>query len=561
MVFSSFANGAPGSTEQSRQASRRSNRVAKLVEPIRTLSSLTASSLPARLAAARPSARLRFQRPRVDRFDLFLLAILAALSLWTLGLDVWHAAAHGLIWTGSDSIYAEDGMQSMSWIQGILHHGASPDMYVLGHTPADFFQPLLGISAGVTALGVAPYVALLLWKPVAVVGIFFAARTYVHRTVSGQWPRRAALALALFFAWGAVIGDSWIPWWSWGYPFALLSLACALGALLAYARDRAAQRIGLLPPLLGALASWLHPWQGEILILILLVSELSMFLLGERVGLLPLVLTVALTALPLGYFALLVHFDSVWQQERQVALSTFPLSDVARAFAPLALPALLAYRRRPPSFIALTARVWPLAALAIFGFSEWQGSGSTHALLGITIPLAVVSVEGVCSLPWKVALRHVPSLPLLALPLVAVLTIPGTIHMLNVARAATRPKRGNSNFITSGENAALTYLAHDPRPGGVLTRFYLGMVVPPKTGRQTYVGNCYWSEPNCSYRGTISEKLLIGQLQPADARRFVERSGARFVLADCRSRDLTATLAPITIEVHRFSCATVYVVR
>ncbi len=310
-----------------------------------------------------------------------------------------------------------------------------------------------------------------------------------------------------------------------------------------------------------ALASWLHPWQGEILILILLGSELALFLHGERVGLLPLVLTVALTALPLGYFALLVHFDSVWQRERQVALSTFPLPDVARAFAPLALPALLAYRRRPPSFLALTARVWPFAAVAVFAFSEWKGSGSTHALLGITIPLAVVSVEGVRSLPWKVALRHLPGLPLLSLPLVAVLTIPGTVHMLNVAQKATEPKPGNANFITSGENATLTYLAHDPRPGGVLTRFYLGMVVPPITGRQTYVGNCYWSEPDCSYRGAITEKLLAGRLQDAEARRFVEASGARFVLADCRSRDLTAALAPITIEVHRFSCATVYVVR
>jgi hypothetical protein len=490
-----------------------------------------------------------------------LLVLLAALSLWTVGLEVWHAAAHGLIWTGSDSVYPEDGMQSMMWVEGILHHGASPDLYVLGHTPADFFQPLLGISAGIAALGVAPYVALLLWKPIAVVGIFFATRAYVYRTVSGQWPRRAALALALFFAWGAVIGDSWIVFWSWGYPFALIGLACALGALLAYGRDRAAGRVGLLPPLLGALASWLHPWQGEILILILLGSELALFLHGERVGLLPLVLTVALTALPLGYFALLVHFDSVWQRERQVALSTFPLPDVARAFAPLALPALLAYRRRPPSFLALTARVWPFAAVAVFAFSEWKGSGSTHALLGITIPLAVVSVEGVRSLPWKVALRHLPGLPLLSLPLVAVLTIPGTVHMLNVAQKATEPKPGNANFITSGENATLTYLAHDPRPGGVLTRFYLGMVVPPITGRQTYVGNCYWSEPDCSYRGAITEKLLAGRLQDAEARRFVEASGARFVLADCRSRDLTAALAPITIEVHRFSCATVYVVR
>jgi hypothetical protein len=514
-----------------------------------------------RLVATRAILRLRFQRPHIDRFDLFALATLACLSAWILGLDVWQVVAHGRIWTGADGVYLEDQMQSMSWIQGILHHGASPDLYVPVHTPADFFQPLVAISAGLTALGLAPYLALLLWKPVAVAGFFFAARAYVNRTISGRWPRRAALVLALFFGWGAVIGDAWIVNWSWGYPFALLALTCTLGALLCYGRDRAAGRVGWLPPLLGALASWLHPWQGETLILILLGSELSMFLYGKRVEVLPLVLTVVFTALPLAYFTLLVYADPVWQREREVALSTYPISHVAREFAPLALPALLAYRKRPPSFMVLTARVWLLAAFAIFLFSEWQGSGSTHALLGITIPLAVVAVEGVCSLHWRAVLRRVPRLPLVAVPVVAALTIPGTIYMLNLAHAAARPRPGNANFITPDENAALAYLAHDPRPGGVLTRFYLGMVVPPETGRQTYVGNCYWSEPDCSYRGAITEELFAAQLQPADARRFVERSGARFVLSDCRSRNLTAALAPVTSEVHRFGCASVYVIR
>jgi hypothetical protein len=497
----------------------------------------------------------------VDRFDLSLLVILAALSLWTIGLDVWQVLVHGRIWTGSENVYPADGMQSMMWIEGILQHGASPDLYVLGRTPADFFQPLLGISAAFAALGVAPYLALLLWKPIALIGIFFAARAYVRSAVGGRWPRRAALTLALFFGWGTVIGDSWIVFWSWGYPFALIGLACALGALLAYGRDRARGRVGPLAPLLGALASWLHPWQGETLILILLGSELVLFLRRDRAGLPRLLLTVAVTALPLAYFALLVHFDGVWQRERQVGLSWYPISLVVRAFLPLALPALLAYRTRPSSFIALATRVWPPATVALFLFSEWQGSGPTHALLGITIPLAVLAVQGVCSLPWRALSRAAPVVPALLCLIIAVLTVPGTIYMLKVAEAASRPGRGRSNFITPAENAALAYLAHDSRPGGVLTRFYLGMVVPAHTGRQTYVGDCYWSEPDCSYRGTMTEKLLTGQLPPAQARSFVQRSGARFVLGDCRSHDLTSTLAPVTTEVRRFSCATVYVVR
>ena len=57
-----------------------------------------------------------------------------------------------------------------------------------------------------------------------------------------------------------------------------------MGALLAYARDRARGRIGALPPLLGALASWLHPWQGETLILILLACELVTAGKGARFG-------------------------------------------------------------------------------------------------------------------------------------------------------------------------------------------------------------------------------------------------------------------------------------
>jgi len=65
-----------------------------------------------------------------------LLAVLAALSLWVLGVDILGSRCARLVWTGSETVYVADGMQSLTWIQGMLHHGASPDMYVLGRTPA-----------------------------------------------------------------------------------------------------------------------------------------------------------------------------------------------------------------------------------------------------------------------------------------------------------------------------------------------------------------------------------------------------------------------------------------
>jgi hypothetical protein len=514
-------------------------------------------------------ARAIGARARLDGFDALVLGALALMSMWILGLALWQVIVHGRIWTGTENVFPADGMQSLMWIQGIREHGASPDLYVLAPTSADFFQPLVAISAGLAALGLAPYLALLLWKPIAVGAVFLAVRAYVRGTVTGRWARRAALVLALFFAWGEVIGDSWIPFWTWGYPFALISLACMVAALLAYARDRAAGRVGPLPALLGALSSWLHPWQGETLIMLLIACELAMLAKRERPRTAQLLLAVAASAAPLVYFAGLVHFDPVWARERQAALSTYPISRVLASMWPLALGAALAYRTRPVSFLALSARLWPFVSIALFLLSEWQGSGPTHALLGVTIPLAVLAVEGVGALPWEaVSGRARVSSRLrmglagaVATLLVCALTIPGAVWSMEYAKAHTHPRKGRSDFIAPGENAALSYLAHDPRSGGVLTRFYLGMLVPATTGRRTYVGDCYWSQPNCGYRSEMTERLLRGRLSAAQARAFVRASGARFVLGDCRSRDLTAALAPMLSEVRRFSCARLYVLR
>ncbi len=189
--------------------------------------------------AAVPQARAR--RWRIDGFEAMLLVVFGLLSVWVLGLNLWQVIAHGRVWTGTDGLYLVDQMQYLAWVQSASHHLLVANLFVLRPTPADYFQPAIAISGGLSALGVAPWLALLLWKPVAVVSFFFAVRAFVYRSLAGLWPRRAALTLALFFGSFtivsgsfSVLGDLWPAFLSWGYVFGLLAIAAIVVALLRY---------------------------------------------------------------------------------------------------------------------------------------------------------------------------------------------------------------------------------------------------------------------------------------------------------------------------------------
>ena len=143
--------------------------------------------------------RARARRWRIDGFEAVLLVVFGLLSVWVLGLDLFQVIAHGRVWTGTDGLYLVDQMQYLAWVQSASHHLLIANLFVLRPTPADYFQPAIAISGGLSALGLAPWLALLLWKPIAVVSFFFAVRAFVYRSIQGLWPRRAALTLALFF--------------------------------------------------------------------------------------------------------------------------------------------------------------------------------------------------------------------------------------------------------------------------------------------------------------------------------------------------------------------------
>jgi hypothetical protein len=510
------------------------------------------------------AARVRGRRP-IDRFELGLFAAFALVSCWVLALDLFQVAFHGRIWTGTDGFFITDQMQYLAWIQAASHHLLVSNLFVLRSTPADYFQPAVLVSGLLVALGMVPWLALLLWKPVAVAVTFFSVRAYAHRSLSRRSARRAALALGLFFGsftvvYGSfgVVGDLFPGFLSWGYPFGLIALGAMLYAMIAYDRARAANRIAYVPALLGALASSLHPWQGEILIVIVIGAELlrlrSDRLSRRRLELI--VITVLGTALPLLYYFILGKADPNWGMAREASRHSFSFWTIAVVLVPMLPLAALGYLGKSRSFWETATRVFPLAALIIYFFSA-SGASATplHAFQGITVPLGVLAVEGLSRTRWY-SYKHRRLVGGIAL---ALATIPASAWELKIADGYMGPQPGNGNFIKRDERAALTYLDNDRDDGGVMSRVYLGLLVPARTGRPTFVGDCLWSEPHCDTRQYLTEQMFTGKLPPPAVRDLVRSSGARFVLADCRTTvDLSRVLAPLLVSVRHFGCATVF---
>ena len=230
---------------------------------------------------------------------------------------------------------------------------------------------------------------------------------------------------------------------------------------------------------------------------------------------------------------------------------------------PLAVPALLAYRRAPGDFLGLLSRVWPPGAVALYFLIERGRVGTfpLHAVQGLGVPLAVLACEGVASL--RVA-RSLPMAPLVATLAVGALLIPPFVWRLEDGYDTVKHPVVNffvqpdPMFLDPGERDALHSLQADAGGGGVLTRRYLGQIVPGYTGRRTWVGVVSWT-PDFAKRTAIADQLFAGGLAPPDARAFVISTGARRLLSDCRSpTPLKPLLGDLVTGVHRYGCATVY---
>ena len=415
----------------------------------------------------------------------------------------------------------------------------------------------------------------------AVVSLFLAMRAVAYRSFSVRAHRRAALTLGVLFGsftviFGAlgILGDMMPTWLSWGYPFGLMAVALITFAIVRYERMRVAGRPDWICGLLGGLASALHPWQGETLILLnsCAPSPSSSWRDGllwwrtrqwRRLAL-P-ALTLALTALPLLYYLLLGHLDLSWELARVQSKHAFPFSAIAIGIAPLAIPALLGYRGRSDSFLELLLRVWAPVAVAIYIFSATGLSATPlHAF------------DGILRSRWRCwrsrasrAPRCWPRCPwrgagMVSAAVIALGVIPANAYALATAHKYVDPASGNANFIT-----------HDERRGAALSGQESGQgrrahpVLPRRGGARGHRaadvrGQLPVVRAQLHAAGSeAADALFRGQDTRAQARQLVRQSGARFLLAELpvaprRALSGRSLGEPHRVATRQFGCATVY---
>jgi hypothetical protein len=496
-------------------------------------------------------------RHRLSTGEWLLLGLLAAWSLIPLAAGVLHLVEHGDVLGGTDGIGVVDHFQYLAWIREAGEEGLVSNRYDLASSDGVYLQPMWLLSGLAWAAGLPIQAGLLIWKPVCVLVLFAGSLAYVRRLLDGRGERLAALALALFYlppaaalmgrtALGDGVEDALVHLFGyevspatylWGY----VQTAMAVGLMPVFLLAVERRRLGLAAAA-GLVVAWVHPWQGMVMLGILLGIAV-----WERM-LRPLVLPALGTAAPIVYFAILGEVDPAWGEGSQRGDLAHEWVWLTVAILPLAAVALAgALNGRPLRELDLQERMlllWPLVTLVIY--AALDRTFFYNVLSGLTIPLAVLAVRGGRRLPRWVAIAAV-----------VVATVPGLANVVYEFRDGQGA--GNSpRYLEPGEADALDFLDDSERGGGVLSRLYLGQAVPGLAGRHTYVGHPSWT-PDFGARVDETEALFAGTTPPAAARALVRRTGAAFVVQDCVARtDLAATLGPLVRRTHRFGCATVY---
>lgn len=513
---------------------------------------------------------------KLDRFETGALVALGGVSLAFLV----PLLTRGRPLSGSDGLYPADQLQYLAWIREAAHHGLIGNRFDLAPGDRPFLHPgylLSGVAQRVT--GISLPLSYLLWKPLAVALTFAGALAYVRRLLPAGWLRRAALAIALFAVmpaaaivawtgWGGkprqytfdfISGEMWSGQYLWGYLMTAIAVFLMPLVLLAVERWREGGGDRLLWLAAGGalVVTWLQPWQGATLGLIVVAVEAIRWARSRERPPWRLAVVLVAAALPAVYYGVLGATDEAWKLAADANAAgsqpswSWPWWAIVLTVAPLAAPAALAYRLPARSWQELAVRVWPVAALAVY--LQPGGTFPYHAFQGLSLPLAVLAVQGVASL------RRRPG-PLLVAAAIGLLVLPGFAHKLELARNNVHAG-ADPYFIVRDEHRALDWLEHDRRPGGVLAPTYSGFYVPYTTGRETYVGALSWS-PDYRRRHRLADALFAGRLAGAPARAFVVSTRARFLFADCRGlHDLAPELRALLESVRRFGCATVYVLR
>jgi hypothetical protein len=244
----------------------------------------------------------------------------------------------------------------------------------------------------------------------------------------------------------------------------------------------------------------------------------------------------------------------VWRtfQHRTIGQHTAPWWALIASFG---LPGVFAALglRRPRNVGEWMLVLWLVSCVAVyFIVPEFP----PHALVGITVPLAILAVRGWHRVRVRLSLSRSASVAA-GLAAVLAVTVPGVIdHSKQVNQALTSSYQRKLYTLTADDSAALDYVDHRP-PGGVLAPWFLSLSVPGLTGHTAFAGHPMWQPPGNPY--TASVFFSSGVKQGAIRRQILHSSGARYVIADCDSpSQLGAQIAPVARLVRRFGCVSVY---
>jgi hypothetical protein len=502
---------------------------------------------------------------RLGPAEAGVLALLAAWALAPLARVLIRAADGGLVPSGADEPFAADQFQYMSWIRDGGRHVLASNTLDIHQSAHVFLHPMFVLSGLAWRAGVPMQVAYLAWKPVAIALLFGGFLAYSRRLLPNRASAAAAALLALFFASPVAALMDWLtlggsklrldavtvagetfPAGQVGYhPTGIaMGLMPVFLLMLERAIRDGGRRWTLLGCAAGALAAWLHPWQGEVLIV---VAAGALVLCRSRTALHRSIAPLAATAAPLVYYFVLARADDAWHlAEVQNTVRHPSLLAVVLALSPLLIPAAVGLRR-PDGFQEYALLLWPPAVLVVFLITP---TFPAHAFEALALPLSILLVRAL-------ALRSLPRLAVVAV--FALLIVPGAIWQAHATKdfldAGDQPYN-----LTRDERDALSYIEHSGS-GGVLASRYLGPLVPAYTGHQVWLGHPSWTRDYAARAGTV-DALFGGALDPARARQAIAASRARTVLAVCRDpADLTAVLPPGSASERRFGCVRVYVLR
>jgi len=545
-------------------------------------------------AASRTSADAR----NVRWATVAVLATFTALSLTVVGQLVWSVVVDGEIWTGSLG-YVFDSMQYLAWVREGADHFLSGNLFSLEPPVRNYLNPGLILSSGLSLLGLSIPLSYAIWIPIGITLLIWTSLRFTKWLGLTGWSGVSLIALALLYKVPAATllnghipqtnvnaltyggTDAWPVYWSWGFSLTAVSVALLCLGIMRYDAIRNSGITASASLMAIALfCSWLQPWQGAILLAVIIGGELIAGFIIPGAGLrgrLGLLATTAVAGtLPLAYYAILGRIDEAWRingAQANTYMAHISWWTPIALLLPLLAISAFAYRSRPNDFREIAIRLWPLVAIAelLTIHVTKAGNTATHSLKGITFPLAAMTVAVAAPFFRRLAERNRAGAGILATAAIGILFIPGAIPQIHSQLEEMKPYgRGGYLYNTPHERDALAWLAKQKKPGSVFASSLYGAMVPWQTDRSTWVGHETWS-PRFQGRSYFNENLLNGHLpaitnglSPADV---VKWTGARWVFQDCyhksvqrgkRYPTLQSQLRRIVVSTHKFGCATIW---